>query len=299
MSRARWVILGAIAVVSAAGCGRTRDDEARDALLHVEDAQFYRTEMPAGETGPKVTSVTVAGVSRAGLVGQSFAGELEPSANATAVMLDGDVGYWIVPAGIPSTSAPTLPTFQGVFAIATAAPSGPRTLTFRAVDGEGHFGPPVSRPLTIAPPRSADGRLVIALSWNNQADLDLHVVLPSGAELFKRNRTEYERPPPSAGPVPPGSPTDGGFLDRDSNAGCTYDGQRAENAIWSEAPPKGRYTVRVDTFSLCGEATAISKVEARLDGVRIGAAEGVSTETDLRYDHNRGGGVLALELDVP
>jgi hypothetical protein len=127
----------------------------------------------------------------------------------------------------------------------------------------------------------------------------LHVVLPSGIEIFKRNRTEDERPPPSAGPAPPNAPTDGGVLDRDSNEMCVSDGQRAENVYWTEPPPKGHYVVRVDTFSLCGAPSSPWRVEALLDGQRIGAAQGTSTEMDARFEHNRGAGVLALELDVP
>jgi hypothetical protein len=288
-----------IAVLNAGACVTTRADVANDAILQIQNAQFYREAMPANVSGPRVTSVAVAERTRAGLADQGFSGELEPSANAVAVGLDGDVGYWIIAAGIPSISAPTLPTFGAGFAIAKSAPLGPRSIVFRAVDGAGQFGPPTIRTIDVLDAPRPTGRLVISLAWNNQADLDLHVLLPNGIELFKRNRTEYERPPVSGGPVPPGTPTDGGVLDRDSNAQCVFDGQRAENAIWTEQPPKGRYVVRVDTYSLCGAPNAIWKLEALLDGVRIGAAEGTSTENDLRFEHNRGGGVLALELDVP
>jgi hypothetical protein len=40
-------------------------------------------------------------------------------------------------------------------------------------------------------------------------------------------------------------------------------------------------------------------VEAFLDGVSIGAAQGSSFASDTSYSHDRGAGVLALELDVP
>jgi hypothetical protein len=289
------VLVGLIGI----GCENTRADLGRDATFQVFGAQFYRESMPSDDVGPKVTSVSIAGQTRAGLVQQGFSGELERSANAVAVQLVGDIGYWIVPAGIPSSAAPSSPTFQASFAVATFASLGPREIAFRAVDGEGRFGPTAIRPLEVLGPRAPNGRLVISLSWNNQADLDLHVLLPNGIELFKRNRTEYERPPVSLGPLPPGTPADGGVLDRDSNGQCVFDGQRAENAIWTEAPPRGHYVVRVDTFSLCGAPNAIWRLEALLDGVRIGAAQGTSTDNDVRFEHVRGGGVLALELDVP
>lgn len=287
-------------LVAALACGDgVRADEGRDALMHVEGAQFRREPMPADESGPKVVSAVTSGRVRAGVSQHACSGELERTATAVAVGLDGDVGYWIVPAGIPLAASPTTPTFQAVFGVAASLAAGTHRLVFRAVDGAGRFGPATTRPLEVLGPDVPRGRLVISLSWDNQADLDLHVVMPSGIEIFKRNPTEYERPPPSAGPVPPGAPTDGGVLDRDSNAGCVFDGRRAENVVWTEAPPPGRYLVRVDTSSLCGAPSARWRVEALLDGVRIGAAQGTSTEHDLRFSHDRGGGVLALELDVP
>jgi hypothetical protein len=283
----------------AISCAATRADEGRDALIQIEGAQFRREAMPVAESGPKVVSASLATRARSGTIDQSCSGELESAATAVGIGLVGDVGYWVLPAGIPLSAAPTLPTFAAVLRLAERLEPGPHQLAFRAVDGAGSFGPATLRPLEITSPQKPTGRLVISLSWDNQADLDLHVVLPSGIEIFKRNRTEYQRPPASAGPVPPNAPTDGGVLDRDSNAMCVQDGQRSENVVWTEAPPKGHYVVRVDTFSLCGAPSSHWRVEALLDGNRIGAAQGTSTDIDTRFEHNRGSGVLALELDVP
>ncbi|MDF2698074.1 MAG: hypothetical protein K0S65_6457, partial [Labilithrix sp.] len=254
MRRAWLVVLTVLTVLTGLlampACDRTRADEGRDALLKVDGAQFFRDAMPEAETGPKVVSTTIAARARAGVVEQACAGELERAATAIAIGLVGDVGYWVLPAKIPLSAAPTSPTFEAVLAFAARLGQGSHQIVLRAVDGEGRFGPATLRPLEITSPLRPTGRLVISLAWDNQADLDLHVVLPSGLEIFKRNRTEYQRPPPSAGPVPPNAPTDGGVLDRDSNAMCVQDGQRAENVIWTDAPPKGHYIVRVDTFSL-------------------------------------------------
>ncbi len=298
MRSARLVLAMLATCAAFAACDGTRADEGRDALVQVEGGQFFREAMPAEQGGPRVVSATVRGRLRAGTSTQSAVGDLERSATAIAFGLAGDVGYWVVPAGLPNPSSPDLPTFSIVFGVADRLPPGPRELVFRAVDAEGRFGPPLIRPLEVVSDVPS-GRLVISLTWNNRADLDLHVVTPSGIEIFKRNPTEYERPPPSAGPVPMGAPTDGGVLDRDSNAQCVPDGRRAENVIWTEAPPPGRYVVRVDTYSLCGEPSAYWRVTARLDGAVIGEAAGTSTEYDVRFPHNRGAGVLALELDVP
>lgn len=293
----RLLVLLASVCAALVACEGVRADEGRDALIQVERGQFFREPMPDGQAGPRVITSTVRERSRAGRVHQSAVGDLERSSMAVAVGIAGDVGYWVVPAKLPNATAPDLPTFDLEFAISRVG-SGPRELVFRAVDASRRFGPPLVRPLNIfadEPP----GRLVVSLGWNNRADLDLHLVLPSGIEIFKRNPTEYERPPASAGPVPIGTPTDGGVLDRDSNAQCVADGRRAENVIWTEAPPTGHYIVRVDTYSLCGEPSAYWRVAVRLDGAIIKEAAGTSTDYDVRFPHNRGGGVLALDFDVP
>ncbi len=298
--RALLVVVSTLFILVSVACSKTRADVGVDALLHVDNAQFYREPIPeGGGDGPKVISSTATGRTTAGRSEQSCTGELASSATAVAVGLVGDIGYWIVPAKIPLASAPTLPTFSLVFAVSERLLPGPHELEFHAVDGQGHFGPAELRPIEVQAPTRPAGRLVISLTWENEADLDLHVVLPSGVEIFKRNRTEYQRPPASAGPILPDAPTDGGVLDRDSNANCVFDGQQAEDVVWAEAPPSGHYIVRVDTFSLCGVPSAPWRLEAVLDGVRIGAAQGTGTDYDLRFEHNRGGGLLALELDVP
>jgi hypothetical protein len=278
-------------------CKGVPSDEGRDASLQLEGARFVRGEWPAVEDGPSIVSASLSQRASAGQVRGALAGELDRSALAVAIGMESDRGYWILRAGVPLASAPSFPTFQAGFGLAPLLPSGPRNVAFRAVDGEGRFGPPVVRTIAIdalAPPK---GRLVISLSWNNEADLDLHVTLPNGIVIYKRNPSEHEPPPPSAGPA--SGPVDGGRLDRDSNAGCVFDGQRSENVVWTEAPPRGHYQVRVDTFSLCGAPTAIWRLEAVLDGKRIGGAAATTTENDVRFDHNREAGVLALELDVP
>jgi uncharacterized protein YfaP (DUF2135 family) len=143
------------------------------------------------------------------------------------------------------------------------------------------------------------GALVVSLSWDDGADLDLHVVDPNGVEIDKRNINSYQPPPPGAPPEPPGTTHDGGVLDLDSNAQCVADGVRAEHVVWTDAPPRGHYVVRVDTASMCGEAAARWRVEVLLGGAQVAAAQGTSTDADTRFAHELGAGVLAVEFDVP
>jgi hypothetical protein len=292
----RALLLFAVFVATLAACDRTEADDGRDAAIQVADAQFFRGEMPGGD-GPSVREVSAAPRVAAGASGRTWNGSLDPRATAVAIGLAGDVGYWVLPARVPALAAPGLPTFKAEVSF-SAKLSGTRDVLVRAVDGDRRFGPATVRPVTIVS-SIPEGRLVVSLAWDDRADLDLHVVDPNGVEIFDRNPSSYEPPPPGSPPEPPGTTHDGGVLDFDSNAQCVQDGRRREDVVWSDPPPKGHYLVRVETSALCGEAAARWRVEASLDGRRIGGAQGQSTAFDTRPPHGRGAGLLVLEFDVP
>lgn len=65
---------------------------------------------------------------------------------------------------------------------------------------------------------AGNGMLQISLSFNNEKDVDLHVVEPQGDHIYFSNRRS----------------TNGGYLDIDSNAGCSIDGINNENVFYSE-----------------------------------------------------------------
>ena len=296
--RTRRVVITLVAsvAIALAACEGTRADAGRDAMLHVDGAQFFREAMPATEDGPAVLSATVVSRARAGVVERACAGDLERPATAVAIGLSSDVGYWVVPAGIPLASAPASPTFDAVLGLAASARPGRYDVVLRAVHAEGRFGPATTRPREAVPSPRPDGRFVISLSWQNEADLDLTWCSPPASRSFKRNRTEYQRPPGAGRSID--APTDGGYSIATPTRCASPDGVRRERRV-DRRPAPGPLRGRVDTFSLCGAPSAPWRVEATLDGTRIGAAAGTSTAIDARFDHNRGGGVLALEIDVP
>jgi hypothetical protein len=280
-------------------CDDVTPDEGLDASLRVSGAQFRRGDMPADETGPVVRSVSLSPIVNPGASDRKCAGVMEGPTTAVALALVGDPGFWILPAAPPDVTAPGFPTFAASVSFSSAIGAGRRAFVARAVDAEGHFGAPFVRPLDVTAAARPAGHLVLALTWDTHADLDLHVVDPAGVEIWKRNINSYEPPPPGAPPEAPNTPHPGGVLDFDSNAQCVLDGRHAENVVYADKPPSGRYAMHVDTFSLCGAPSAHWRVEAFLDGASLGAAEGSSTELDTRYSHDRGAGVLALEVDVP
>ncbi len=289
------VVFGLVASFS---CTEVEPDQGVDAELQVTGAQFVRAALPGENGGPAVKSVSVSPRVTPGTLGKCN-GTLDPTATGVAIALEGDRGHWLLPAGIPDVLSPGFPTFDAPVGYGIAIRAGRRQLQVRAVDEQGHYGSASVKTLVVGDTPKPKGELVISLSWDDYADLDLHVVDPSGVEIWKRDISSAPVPKPGTPPEPAAAKKQGGHLDFDSNASCVKDGRRAENVIYDLPPPKGHYLVRVDTFSLCGQPNSYWRVEALLGGTSIGAASGIATETDTRFPHDRGAGVLALEVDVP
>jgi hypothetical protein len=295
----------AFALASAAaalGCRSTADaDLGLSAQLRVEGAQFVAGDIDGATPGEGPAVISVFNSLNAVQPGERkkpLTGTLAATATAVALGLRGDRGYWIVVAGPPSLDAPDLPTFTATLSFSPALPLGSLTLVARAVDAQGRFGASSIVPLTSAALPPPAGALVVSLGWDTEADLDLHLVIPGGVEVWAGNINSYRVPPP-------GTPGDaaawrgGGILDFDSNAGCVIDGRRQENIVWQSPPPPGRYLVRVDTASLCGAAAARWTVEVTRDGAAIGSAAGESLPADPRFSKGPGSGIQALAFDVP
>jgi hypothetical protein len=281
------------------GCTQgATDNPAQGAQMRVIGAQFVEGTTPPEANGPEVASVQLpTNTIWPGDWNKLVSGALGASAAAATLALRGDEGYWIVTAGVPDVSAPALPTFHATASFSTTLTPGEYTLEVRAVEDAKNFGPPIYQKLTAlaaAPARAVAGALVITLTWDTESDLDLHVVDPLGNEIF-------HGAPSSRNTFLPGSASDQsyGTLDEDSNADCILDGLRQEDVTWADQPPSGHYLVRVDTASLCDQASAHWKVEALLNGTSLGRATGTSLDSDTWGAHDRGAGLLALQFDVP
>lgn len=88
-------------------------------------------------------------------------------------------------------------------------------------------------------PVPSAGEVTIRLSWSTSDDLDLHVLEPSGEEIY------FYHPYSGAG----------GELDVDANAACSSAlAEPIENVYWpTGTPPDGTYTVRVHYWGDCDE----------------------------------------------
>jgi hypothetical protein len=125
-------------------------------------------------------------------------------------------------------------------------------------------------PVLAVPPglTLGTGDVQVTLVWADGNDLDLHVIDPSGAELYFSN---------------PKSPT-GGTLDHDDTAGCSSTGTHVENVFWpAGGAPPGRYRVFVKNYTSCGapsryslQATAKGRIAITSSGT-VGAHEGDQT----------------------
>ena len=112
------------------------------------------------------------------------------------------------------------------------------TIDYAVSDGGTVFGPYRSQTVDVVTVGTGD--VQVSVSWNTSADVDLHVVEPSGEEIYYGHDRSAT----------------GGELDLDSNADCSGPDVRLENIRWPTGrAPSGRYTVRVDYWSSCGNSS--------------------------------------------
>jgi hypothetical protein len=95
--------------------------------------------------------------------------------------------------------------------------------------------------LPISLERVGTGDIQVNVSWDENSAIDLHVVEPSGNEIYRANK---------------GPSATGGQLELGREVDCAAQGLRTENIYWpSDRAPRGNYTVRVDYPSACGNET--------------------------------------------
>jgi hypothetical protein len=110
--------------------------------------------------------------------------------------------------------------------------SGSFQIGYAVANAAGALGPTVTSTRSIA---GSTGNVQVNVSWNTATDVDLHVVDPTGQEIYYGNTQS----------------NNGGSLDVDSNAGCSIDNRNSENIRWGSSAPNGQYIVRVDYWSAC------------------------------------------------
>lgn len=109
--------------------------------------------------------------------------------------------------------------------------------------------------------QAGTGRLQVSLSFDNEKDVDLHLIEPNGEHIYYGHALA----------------SSGGELDVDSNAGCSIDGINNENIFYGDdayiAP--GTYSVYVDLYNNCDPSIATNYVvSAFYNGALIATTTG-------------------------
>lgn len=287
-------------------CDAASSDPGLAALLHVDGAQYVPGPFPVDDGGPDGLQVsTFSSQIRIDVVGQPVTATLEAEARTAVLGIEGVDGAWIIPAGIPELDTPDLPAARATFALSPALEAGPFVLLAAGGDADGRVGAPARAMLVANEVPPPTGELVIALVWQGDADLDIHVVDPLGGESWSQKPNTMPEPKPGDPPRPPGAHLDYGILDHDGNKDCRRDGRPAEHIVWTRPPPSGEYIVRVDARSMCGAPNAYWYVAAYRNGELIEGStkRGVSTQADVTRApdppaqwHGAGAGILAVRF---
>lgn len=100
---------------------------------------------------------------------------------------------------------------------------------------------------------NVEGFMRCSLHWFNYDDLDVHVMEPSGNEIYYVNRRSYKT---------------GGTLDVDMNAGSGKTRDAVENIVWTDRSnlTPGRYTVFVNQFNKRESIDVGFEFEIEVDG---------------------------------
>jgi hypothetical protein len=310
-------VVGLLAIVVAAiGCDAgVRGRTGYDAALRVDNATFVEgaltTDVSGGTAGGPAVALSQFNSRVLPGAQSKLAGSVELGGVSVAIGLADDVAYWILPTPGKNQElvGGAVLLFSTTLSYSRDLAAGPHTLIMRALLPGGGFGPPAIFVLTVAADDEPTGPLVVTLKWNDNADLDLHVVAPNPPDSSKPDQTTevWARNPSSlptrlvaeGGPYSDDELKAGGQLDMDSNGGCVIDGRDREHVVWGAAPPPGHYIARVDAVSMCGEAGAQWQLDVLLNGQPVGTTvRGQMTDADTRFPHAKGSGLLALEWDI-
>jgi len=297
----RLACAGVVALASLA-CGETPITQGLEEPFAVQGGQFFEGELPGSPPAPSPMSPRATAVTteltqlRPGLAGVPFFGWATLDAVAVAARIEGQgSGYWVVPAGPPDPAVQGDPVrvWRFVADLHQSLTPGRHRMFVAALDQSGRAGSQLESSICInrtvpdngnaCDPKKAPPELVVSLAWDRPADLDLIVVTPDSQQISSRS--------PSKGLAPDGkisrsspetNPPPVGYLDLDSNVGCTNDGRQLENIVFQERPAPGSYLVYVNLHSSCGVASTHYSVTRYTRAVADAAAGTFSVDAASR-----------------
>ncbi|QDV08618.1 hypothetical protein Poly30_41710 [Planctomycetes bacterium Poly30] len=213
---------------------------------------------PIGDANGAVLQYTGGGTVAQGSTAQTLLSSID-ALDAVLVRLGGVSGFYEIALDQPETALSLL------LSLSPDAPAGMVDCIYQGRrDGETTWGEPVTIPIEIL--NVGSGELQINLTWNSDADLDLHLFEPDGNEIYYDNTTSAT----------------GGQLDLDANVGCGNVG--VENIFYSQVPPVGMYRVAVDNYSECAQTSSDYVITVTLPGQAPTILSGSITEADGLVD---------------
>lgn len=186
-----------------------------------------KTGAPPVATSPGTASsrLAAAAANLTFLRGGTAAIPVDPAATRVIVAITGVDGYWELTGLTPGTGLTVLVTF---------GQTSPETFTLHL--GAGSATSLTYEDVAVALTTVGTGDVQVNVTWDLDVDVDLHVLDPSGAEIYYGNTASAS----------------GGVLDLDSNPACSLDHVKAENITWPTGKaPSGTYKVLVDYFEAC------------------------------------------------
>lgn len=254
-----------------AGCGAA-GSLGLDEPVRLTNGTFRFGELPGHApetdgTGPRITAIeTSSTVLRRGEADRVITGRASTEAHAIGVRLAGvGAGHWILPVEGADPNANGELTWGIHFDVAHDAPLGNQKLRFVATDEQENGGvqrdlgvcvvPEIPDNLNACDPTRKPPALVVSLTWDSDADLDLVVQTPAGKTVDAKHPTTALQEDGKVQPDALADPTTGRF-ERDASAGCVRDARRRENLVFTETPPAGTYLLYAQPFAACGAAGA-------------------------------------------
>jgi hypothetical protein len=196
-------------------------------------ATLHAGAPPAAVAG--TASLMASAVGGAYLPGGTSSFPVSETATRIIIAVEGVDGYWELTGLTPTSGQTVLVTFA-------QTSRDPYTLQVGAGDGTSIFE---YTPFTIIYTSVGTGQVQINVTWDKAVDVDLHVLDPSGEEIYYDNRLSAS----------------GGELDLDANAGCGITAAWAENVTWATGTaPSGTYKVLIDYWSACSISDTVSYV---------------------------------------
>jgi hypothetical protein len=214
-----------------------QEEDPRVAPLDIPGAIWVNEALPEPSSDPDAPRIVEVGGPQSFVNGSTtshpIALESVDGISTMAVAMDDFPGYWLIPVDPEETDVRLNLGFPTDFFEQLGGARSVVTI-WLMLDPADRPSALVAVPLSGIP--AGTGSVQVSVTWDNSADVDLHVIEPGGDII-------YWNDPASAA---------GGVLDLDSNESCVLDGTQVENIVYSNGAPQGEFVAKVRMYADCG-----------------------------------------------